>query len=133
MFRQRIALFLVVALPVAGCTVGPSYRPADSASLGVPDSYSVAAPPAATPADLTQWWRSFDDPLLARIVEQARVNNLDVAQAVARLRQAREALIQSRAELLPTVSGSAGYTHSATLRGGTTTQVVNGTVIGSRG
>ncbi|HSI16319.1 MAG TPA: efflux transporter outer membrane subunit [Sphingomonas sp.] len=133
MFRQRIALLLVVALPVTGCTVGPSYHPAAPAALGVPDSYSVAAPAAPTPADLTSWWSSFNDPLLTRIVEQARANNLDISQAVARLRQAREALVQSRAQLLPTVSGSAGYTHSATLAGGSTTTVVNGQVIGARG
>ncbi len=133
MFRQRIALLLTVALPIAGCTVGPSYRPAASAALGVPDAYSVAAPATVAPADLARWWGSFNDPLLARIVEQARANNLDIAQAVARLRQAREALIQSRAQLLPTVSGSGGYTHSATLTGGTTTRVVNGTVVGSGG
>src|SRR4051812_27921936 len=112
MFRQRIALLLSVTLPIAGCTVGPSYHPAASTALGVPDTYSVAASTTATPADLAQWWSSFNDPLLARIVEQARSNNLDIAQAVARLRQAREALIQSRAQLLPTVSGSGGYTHS---------------------
>lgn len=133
MFRQRIAQLLVVALPLAGCTVGPGYRPAAPAALGVPGNYSVATPTVATPADLAAWWTSFNDPLLARIVEQARVNNLDVAQAVARLRQAREALIESRAQLLPTVSGSGGYTHSATLRGASTTRVVNGTVVGSRG
>ena len=105
MFRNRFALLLVVSLPIGGCAVGPSYHPAAPGSLGVPGTYSVATPGTATPAALSQWWSSFNDPLLARIVEQARVNNLDVAQAVARLRQAREALIQSRAELLPTVGG----------------------------
>ncbi|KAK0341293.1 hypothetical protein LTR94_026954, partial [Friedmanniomyces endolithicus] len=44
--------------------------------------------------------------------------NLDVAQAVARLRQAREALVQSRADLFPSLSGTAGYSRSETLRGG---------------
>src|SRR3546814_5972665 len=33
--------------------------------------------------------------------------NLDIAQAKARLRQAREALVQSRADYLPSVTGSA--------------------------
>jgi len=132
MFRQRIALSLVLALPATGCAVGPNYHPAAPATLGVPDTYSVAARVSGT-ADLTRWWSSFNDPLLARIVEQARANNLDIAQAVARLRQARESLVQSRAQLLPTVSGSAGYTHNATLAGGATGTVVNGTVIASRG
>ena len=116
MAHQRVALLLLAALPLVGCTVGPDYRPAAVSALGVPAGYSVQTPVAAN-ANIAQWWRSFDDPLLARIVEQARANNLDVTQAVARLRQAREALVQSGAPLLPKVSGSAGYTHDATLNG----------------
>jgi NodT family efflux transporter outer membrane factor (OMF) lipoprotein len=111
---RRTLLLLPVLL--AGCTVGPDYRPRSAAELGVPEGYSVAA--AATPEDLTRWWNRFDDPLLGRLVEQARVANLDVAQAVARLRQARESLSQSRAGLLPTLSGSAGYQRNENLRGG---------------
>lgn len=114
------ALLLPSLLSLAACTVGPDYHPATPQALGAPDAYSVPAD-ARAPADLTAWWGSFDDPLLARIVEQARTHNLDVAQAVARLRQAREALVQSRAQLLPTLSGSAGYTRSQSIRSATTT------------
>ncbi|SEJ64548.1 efflux transporter, outer membrane factor (OMF) lipoprotein, NodT family [Sphingomonas sp. OV641] len=116
MTRLRISLLLFAAL--GGCTVGPDYRPRSAAELGVPDSFSVTAAP--TREDLTRWWRSFDDPVLGQLVEQAAARNLDLAQAAARLRQAREALVQSRASLLPTVNGSAGYSRSETLRGGQT-------------
>jgi multidrug efflux system outer membrane protein len=113
---MRAPAVLLAALLIAGCTVGPDYRPAAPADLGVPDRYSVAAAP--TQEDLTRWWARFDDPILGQLVEQAGTANTDVAQAVARLRQAREALVQSRASLLPTVNGSAGYSRSETLRGG---------------
>lgn len=109
-------ILLVLPALLAGCTVGPDYRPRSAAELGVPQGYSVHA--AATPEDLTRWWDRFDDPVLGRLVEQARVSNLDITQAVARLRQARESLVQSRSTLLPTVSGSAGYNRSENLRGG---------------
>lgn len=109
---------LLASVALAGCTVGPDYRPRSAAELGVPDAYSVTAAP--TPADLTRWWRSFDDPVLGDLVERAGRDNLDIAQAAARLRQAREALVQSRATLLPTVSGSGGFSRSETLRGGGT-------------
>ena len=123
MFR---ALFLL-PLILAGCTVGPDYRPRAAAELGVPDAWSVAAAP--TREDLTQWWTRFDDPVLGQLVEQAATANLDVVQAVARLRQAREALVQNRASLLPTVSGSAGYSRSETFRGGfNTITLPDGTV-----
>ncbi|RUN75527.1 efflux transporter outer membrane subunit [Sphingomonas sp. TF3] len=130
--RSPIVLLLALTLPIAGCSVGPAYHPATPAALGVPDGYSVAADTRPL-ANITTWWANFDDPLLASIVERARVNNLDIAQAVARLRQAREALIQSRAQLLPTLSGSAGYTRSQSIVGGTTTLPGGATIITGRG
>ncbi|WP_425230743.1 efflux transporter outer membrane subunit [Sphingomonas sp.] len=113
------AATLALAAVLAGCTVGPDYHPRTATELGVPEAYSV--PALATPQDLTAWWRRFDDPELSRLVEQARTNNTDLAQAVGRLRQAREALVQSRATLLPTLSGSAGYNRSIDIRGGSST------------
>lgn len=130
--RSPVVLSLVLTLPIAACTVGPDYRPATPTALGVPEGYSVPGD-ARAQADLTAWWTRFDDPLLSRIVERARVANLDVAQAVVRLRQAREALIQSRSALLPTVNASGGYTRSQSIRGGTTTLPGGATVITGRG
>lgn len=124
--RCAIPFLLVTAL-VSGCSVGPDYRPKSAAELGVPDAWSVTAPPTAE--DLTRWWGKFDDPVLGQLVEQAAAANLDVAQAVARLRQAREALVVSRSGLLPGVSGSAGYSRTETIRGGgTTVTLPDGTV-----
>ena len=130
-FHPIVAL-IACGLPMAACTVGPDYRAAPPATLGVPDAYSVAAD-ARAQANLTAWWTSFGDPLLASIVERARANNLDIAQAVARLRQARESLLQSRAQLLPTVGGSGGYTRSQSLVGGTTTLPGGATIATGRG
>ena len=112
----RASAFLIATAALAGCTVGPDYHPRTPAELGVPDAYSVTAAPTAE--DLTMWWTRFDDPVLGQLVDQARIANTDVVQAVGRLRQAREALIQDRSSLLPTVSGSAGYQRNENLRGG---------------
>lgn len=114
----RIRASFLLAAALGGCTVGPDYRPRTSTDLGIPDGFSVPAAP--TREDLTRWWRSFDDPVLGDLVERAAAANLDVVQAAARLRQAREALVQSRASLLPTVTGSGGFSRSETLRGGGT-------------
>ncbi|MES2453697.1 MAG: efflux transporter outer membrane subunit [Pseudomonadota bacterium] len=108
MFRKRILLLLTVALPLQACVVGPDYAPPVPGALGVPGGYSTPAP-QGQPADLSAWWTSFNDPLLTSIVDRARSGNLDIAQAVSRLRQAREALVQAGTQRLPTVSGSAGY------------------------
>lgn len=73
----------------------------------------------AEPVELASWWRRFDDPMLSALIEQAAGANLDVAQAVARLRQAREALVQSRADRLPSIDGSVGGTRSFDIGGST--------------
>ena len=115
--RRRLSpLFLLTVLPLAGCMVGPDYHPKSAPELGVPDHYSVAADSAAK-EDLTHWWTRFDDPLLGQLVEQGRTANLDIGQAVARLRQARESLVQSRASLLPQISASGGYSRNQSIAG----------------
>jgi multidrug efflux system outer membrane protein len=111
MKRSRIALMLTIVLPLQACMVGPNYKPPASASLGVPDAYSGPAATGALP-DISTWWTTFGDSELTSIIDRARRDNLDIAQAVARLKQAREGLVQARASLLPTVSGSAGYSRN---------------------
>ncbi|TNE38746.1 MAG: efflux transporter outer membrane subunit [Sphingomonadales bacterium] len=130
MSRNRpllIGAVLIGATLLAACSAGPDYHPRSAADLGVPDNWSVTAAPE--PEDLTRWWNKFNDPVLDQLVEQAADANLDIAQAIARLRQAREALIISRAALFPSVSGSGGYNRTETLKGGGTTLTLpDGTV-----
>jgi NodT family efflux transporter outer membrane factor (OMF) lipoprotein len=64
---------------------------------------------ARTTANDTAWWAGFGDPILTELVAKALDQNLDVAQAVARVTQSRAGLHEANAALLPsgTVSGSA--------------------------
>ncbi len=114
---RRLALIAATAL--AGCTVGPDYHPRSPAELNVPDRYSV--PAGQTAEDLTRWWTRLGDPQLVQLEDAARTANTDLGQAVGRLRQAREALLQSRSDLLPTVTGSAGYNRAFNIAGGSST------------
>jgi len=76
---------LLLPLLLAGCTtVGPDYR---QPVTSVPDQYLESA--ASGQADLTGWWRRFDDAQLAALVEQALKQNLDIELAGARIREAR--------------------------------------------
>lgn len=125
---MKISPYLL-ALPIAvsGCAVGPNYAPKSAAQLGVPDAWSVPASPSSE--DLTRWWSRFDDPVLVKLIDTAAAANLDLAQAAARVRQAREALVISRSSLLPTLSGSGGLNRTEALRGGgTTVTLPDGTV-----
>ena len=105
---KNTSVALCLALSVGGCAVGPNYRPVSPAALGVPDRYQLALPSPGT--DLSNWWNRFDDPLLGQLIVRATADNLDIAQSAARLRQARELLVQSRADQLPNIaaSGSVG-------------------------
>ncbi len=69
---------------------------------------------APTPA-LETWWDGFNDPMLSRIVRQARDQNLDLAAALARVQQARGAAREAGAQLLPTVdlNGQATRIHQS--------------------
>ena len=57
-------------------------------------------------ADLQAWWAGFDDPLLTRFVAVALDQNLDMAQAAARVAQARASLRLADAALLPSTNVS---------------------------
>jgi outer membrane protein TolC len=104
---RRFAAPLCV-LVLAGCTVGPNYRPPEAGALSVPDTYYQRPAGVVRPADLARWWERFDDPLLTRLIDEATAGNLDLAVASARLVQARESLVQAQAGLVPTVGATAG-------------------------
>jgi NodT family efflux transporter outer membrane factor (OMF) lipoprotein len=69
------------------------------------------------PRDLAAWWKTFNDPLLTELIARATSKNLEVIESVARLTQAREALIQARADELPSLTGSIGATRNYTQNG----------------
>ena len=114
---RRLSVLLAAPVVLSACAAGPDYRPASSTDLGVPDRYSVASDQGRR-EDLTRWWERFNDPLLSQLVAETATTNLDVAQAVIRLRQARESLVQTRSSLFPSISASGGYSRNANLRGG---------------
>jgi NodT family efflux transporter outer membrane factor (OMF) lipoprotein len=61
------------------------------------------------------WWDGFNDPVLSRLVQQARAQNLDLAAALARVQQARAAAREAGAQLLPTfdLNGQATRIHQS--------------------
>jgi len=93
---------------MAGCAVGPDYRPPD---IAVPSRFlgqdGIAHRETRSSADLRAWWAGFDDPLLTRFVTLALEQNLDIAQAAARVAQARASLRVADAALLPSANLSA--------------------------
>ncbi|HVT36386.1 MAG TPA: efflux transporter outer membrane subunit [Nevskiaceae bacterium] len=105
----RATLTAAAAALLAACAAGPVYQaPATPTVAALPahDGVYTAGEPVA------EFWRGFNDPLLAQLVEQALAGNTDLRAALARLDQARAITRQSRFDLLPTVTAEAGYTQS---------------------
>ena len=74
--------------------------------MGVPASYYQSVGTPQNEADLAQWWTRLNDPTLSALIDTAIANNLDIVQAQARLRQARESLAQTNAAFLPQLNAS---------------------------
>ena len=86
-FRCTISgLLLAGAGLLSGCAVGPDYRLPDAPT---PDSWQSPAAVAPDSAALASWWTTLNDSLLNEFIEQAIVQSPTVAQARARLAEAR--------------------------------------------
>lgn len=102
MLPKRTLFMLAATGLLAGCAVGPDYiRPA----APMPDRYlgqtAVEQRHATSTADLIAWWGGFGDAQLTRFVTLALEQNLDLAQASARVAQARAGMGAANAALLP--------------------------------
>ena len=97
----------LVSLPDAGypttnLTAGCEYRPAESN-----DDSRVEI----TANELAEWWKRFNDPVLADLVENALTNNLTYKIAIKRLEQASYELLGSFAAFMPKFGLGGGWTH----------------------
>ncbi|RPH44634.1 MAG: efflux transporter outer membrane subunit [Burkholderiales bacterium] len=125
--RALITVALVGAL--AGCgafKVGPDYAGAPAArslsqaeaargtatpTAGAParptaaadDGWQARLPHGGASADLAAWWSQFDDPTLDALLAAAQRESGSLAQAAARIEQARAAAIAAGAGGLPTL------------------------------
>ncbi|WP_198918614.1 efflux transporter outer membrane subunit [Pseudomonas chlororaphis] len=112
---RPLALLVSTSL-MAGCAVGPDYQRPDAP---LSDHYlgqsAVELRPVATPASLVAWWEGFGDPVLTDFVSKALEQNLDLAQASARVTQARAGLAAANAALLPSgnISGQAARSYQS--------------------
>lgn len=119
------ALCVLSAIPTA-CTVGPTYtRPETTTSptwAGLKETADLSGRPVARPAEVAAWWTAFGDATLTSLVERAAAENLDLAVAESRVRQARASIDAAAAGLSPTVDTSASAVRSRSKGGGTGNQ-----------
>ena len=96
MTRRSAVSTLVWLTALAGCAVGPNYRPPTPPAGAVAPLVSVnpATESVIQPPD--HWWRLYDDAELDRLVQQAFTANADLAVAQANLSVARASLEAAR-------------------------------------
>jgi NodT family efflux transporter outer membrane factor (OMF) lipoprotein len=113
----------VVALLLAGCTVGPKYHPPSPTPQAPPPSYKESPtqfPEAgewkvAQPQDAMlrgKWWEIYNDPELNELEDKLNVNNQNIKQAFENFMEARTLVAQARAQLYPTLSVAPTYNYS---------------------
>ena len=109
--RRRASIAgLAAAVLVSACAVGPDYVRPERTSPAAFRQAEAAVYSTAEP--IAEFWAGFDDPTLARLVEESLAANYDLRAALARLDQARALARLSRLDLLPTVTAGGGYTES---------------------
>lgn len=111
---RRLSYALVTAI-LAGCAVGPDHaRP----SMSLPGEFARAdASPTVgegavegalpTPEADAEFWTTFDDPVLDRLVEAALAENHDLRIALARYDRANALLRNARFDRIPTITAGA--------------------------
>lgn len=103
-----LAATAAVSLGVAGCMVGPTYKPPATtmpAAYREPTTGPTTTPvsfSANAPADV-RWWQQFGDARLTDLVERSIATNYSIAVAEARLRQARAARQVAQSLLYPRI------------------------------
>ncbi|CAN5390132.1 efflux transporter outer membrane subunit [soil metagenome] len=103
----RKSILLIAPLAMAACA-GPLVKTTAVAPVTPPPAWRTDAGPTA-PFD-RDWWQGFGDPVLTALVERALANNLDIAIAGSRIRDAKAQERLARAQLLPTLDAGLATT-----------------------
>jgi NodT family efflux transporter outer membrane factor (OMF) lipoprotein len=112
MARVSQATGLMLVLALAGCALSP---PGPAPKPAVPERWSAPLPHGGRTESLTKWWAQFDDPQLVRLIEATQERNGDLAQAAARIDEARANMRIAGAAAYPSLDGTAGATRSRSL------------------
>ncbi len=122
MVIRTLAVALSTAL-LAACAVGPDYvkptmpmpaafaRVSDATAVDIATGVEAPAPTTAEPRSVTpqadaEFWRSFNDPMLTRLVEEALTANHDLRIALSHYDRANALLRNAKLDRFPTVTAS---------------------------
>ena len=115
--RARPAAAAILGSLLAGCTVGPNFKPQ---AIWSPSTWFAASPPriaSATPISEPvsepidpAWWNVFHDPELTSLEQRVASANLNVRLATIRLAESRSQRQITGADQFPSLTGDGSYT-----------------------
>ncbi|MCK9396649.1 MAG: efflux transporter outer membrane subunit [Methylobacter sp.] len=135
MSRRPLALF--AALLLSGCfAVGPDYeRP----KIPVPERWSEpAAARGSRPEQPDKWWKTFNDPVLDKLIGDAVASNLDLKLALERVKDARALRTATIAAGLPSLTAKSNLSRrfnnssSTASQTGGTSSAIGGVGVGNQ-
>ncbi|MFJ3524278.1 efflux transporter outer membrane subunit [Pseudomonas sp. NPDC090203] len=104
--KTRTGVFawaLLAGFGLSGCMVGPDYKQPEVTLSPFHNQLAKANQSQSNSAELSTWWKNFNDPVLVDIVNRVTAQNLDLAASIARVEQARAVANAAGADLYPTV------------------------------
>lgn len=108
----RVLMVGASAATLAACAGLPNGEmpagPKSAASYASAQTFAAPASDWPTP----DWWSAYGDPQLTQLIQEALAHSPDMVSAQARVEQARGALGQVRAAILPALQGQASVTET---------------------
>jgi multidrug efflux system outer membrane protein len=101
--------FLLMFLTFSGCMVGPKYHEPE---ISMPTQFEQDQYEDGRTADLCQWWKQFNDPLLDCLIAEAIFANYDLRIALEKIEQARAQYRIEKSHLWPEIDLNATATRT---------------------
>lgn len=102
MTRWAWPVLLPLALGACAVTTPPA-----RIAAATPVAWQAPLPHQGSLGDMARWWTQLGDPLLVELIDAAQAVSPGIAQAQARIAQARATQVSSRAALLPALDAQA--------------------------
>jgi outer membrane protein, multidrug efflux system len=107
---------IVISLLLSACVVGPDYVAPES---DLPKQWhnSTAHSQTLDKKALANWWTTFNDPQLARLIERSINGNFDLKKALASINEARARRGIAKADYFPKINGggNVGETYNGSI------------------
>jgi multidrug efflux system outer membrane protein len=107
MRKSGFLLAPIAAAVLSACAVGPNYHAPETKAAEKFDNLEATYSKEAAPAN---FWQTFSDPELEKLVNEALASNHDLRIALTRVYDARALRRDAAFDLAPSITASGGYT-----------------------